>query len=508
MQRFVRSAVGAMSLTAVAATAAAQQPAAPAPAAQECDVNQGVTPTMAKASFSMTRAIQNTNANADATADLKRIVSSLTAPDATKGTKNNITRDFLLGQAYILLLQQPNATPVVTRSALGISSNPTGTIDLFVAADSAFTAVESAAPACAAATAQWRLMKPWANTVNAAVAAINANKVDSAELLARRTLVLDRTAPYAYSILGAVARARKDYATAATFLRQAAEAASRDTLYNEAKANALFDLGAVATLRAEAATGAQKRTLAQEAITAWKAFLAVGGSDPRAATALQFMTKLQTSTGDSAGAAQAYAPMLANPTGYSELALLHAGVVATRLNRPADAVKLFAPVVARNPNQRDAISNLAASYIGTKEFAKALPLVDKLVQLDPNGADSWLLYAFTYSGMLKGTKDPRLTRAYTDSLVKYSNKADNLPAAVSFTEFSTDTAKVTLAGTIENRTAAPKSYTMSVDFLDRTGAVVGTQSVSVGPVAPKAKAPFSVTLPKGGAEAFRYKPLS
>jgi Tfp pilus assembly protein PilF len=43
---------------------------------------------------------------------------------------------------------------------------------------------------------------------------INAGKLDSAEILAKRALLLDRKAPYAYSILASIAKNKKDYATA------------------------------------------------------------------------------------------------------------------------------------------------------------------------------------------------------------------------------------------------------------------------------------------------------
>ena len=94
-----------------------------------------------------------------------------------------------------MYLMQPNAQAVVPRSALGLTTNPTQTIDLYTAADSAFQIVEKASPECAATIAQWRQQKPWLNALNGAINALNANQLDSAEMLAKRSLILDRKAP-------------------------------------------------------------------------------------------------------------------------------------------------------------------------------------------------------------------------------------------------------------------------------------------------------------------------
>jgi hypothetical protein len=79
---------------------------------------------------------------------------------------------------------------------------------------------------------------------------------------------------------------------------------------------------------------------------------------------------------------------------------------------------------------------------------------------------------------------------------------------VTVTDFIRTDKETTIGGTIENRSATPKSYTLSMEFLDKSGAVVASQDVPVGPVAAKATQKFKVTVPKGGVYGFRYKPLS
>ena len=75
-------------------------------------------------------------------------------------------------------------------------------------------------------------------------------------------------------------------------------------------------------------------------------------------------------------------------------------------------------------------------------------------------------------------------------------------------EFSRRPDGTTLAGTIENRTSASKTYNLSVELLDKTGTVIDTQTATVGPVAAKSKGTFKLTSSKGGAYGYRYKPLT
>ncbi|HEY5085903.1 MAG TPA: FxLYD domain-containing protein, partial [Gemmatimonadaceae bacterium] len=247
--------------------------------------------------------------------------------------------------------------------------------------------------------------------------------------------------------------------------------------------------------------------IGKQALEAWEAYVPIGTQDARVARAQSEAAQIALALKDTAEYTRIYAPVLANPAKYGDQAVLNAGVIATQAGRVPDAVTLFSAVVDRNPYQRDALKNLAASYIGNKQSAKVVPIVDRLVALDPNNSSNWELYAYAYSGLLKNTKDPKLTKAYTDSLVKYDTTSKKLTPNVEVREFSISSAdrSVTLGGTIENLGTTPKSYTMQVEFVDKTGTVVGTQSVSVGPIAPKATAPFKATVQATNVVGYRYK---
>lgn len=503
----LRSAIPALLCAAGVAGAQGTPPAA-TPAAAACD--PGASQAVAKATLFLQQAATSVKAKQDASRPLKLAIGALTTPSKdSKEIADSVGRAYYLGQAYILMLEQPGVAMSGPRASYGIATEPTANVDLLAAADSAFTLVEKTQPACKAEIDQWREQKPWLESVNAAIAAINAEHYDSAEVYARRALTIDRRAPYAYTVLASVASNKKDYPTAVAMMRKAVEVSSADTIYNDAKQNAMYDLANTLFTEYDLATGPDKATVGKQSIEAWEAYIPLGAQDARVARAQSVAAQIALALKDTAQYARIYASLLANPARFGDQAVLNAGVIATQAERPSDAIKLFSAVVDRNPYQRDALKNLAASYIGNRQPEKVAPVVDKLVALDPNSASNWLLYAYGYAGLLKNVKDPKLTKAYTDSLVKYNTKSEKLTPNVEVHEFSInfDDKSVTLGGTIQNRGMIPKSYIMQVEFLDKSGTVVGTQSVSIGPIAAKASAPFKATVQATGVVGYRYKPI-
>ena len=481
--------------------------------ASTCDPTANTRGDIAKAQFALSRAI-STSETGDPTKDLQEVIRL-----AESGTDNPIARSFLKGEAYVLLLSRPNAPAVWTRAQLGLAQNATATVDLFAAADSAFTSVERSSPQCAGLIKQWRQQKPWLNTLNASINALNTGQLDSAEAYANRSLLMDRSAPYAYSVLGSIAQNRMNATTdaarraalskAATgYWQQTLTAAGTDTLYADVRAKTLYELAAAASDRAHQESGAAKRAAAREAIKPWQDYIAVANNDLLLADAIDQLATVYTAAGDSVSIPTVYAPLIANPSKYGELSLVHAGVVATRNGRNADATKLFTAALEQNPYSRDALNNLAASYIQGNEFSKAFPLIDKLVALDPSNPDNPLLYAFAYQGLYKGTKDKRLQKIYTDSLIYFNEKSENAPVKVAVSEFTRRADGTIFAGSIKNLGKTSKTYTLTVEFLDRNGAVVGTETTSVGPVAANASGQFKITSARGSVYGYRYKPIT
>ncbi len=474
------------------------------PAGPTCEIEQGKPQPVARAMLALTKA-QTVMKTGDASADLKSIVTLLTPPNFKND--NPVGRAFMLASAYVFLLEQPGIAAVMPRGSVGIVTDPSAPIDLFAAADSAISIVEQSSPACATYMAPFRQQKAWLNVTNAAINALNANQLDSAEVFANRSLRLDRTSPYPYTVLASVAKSRNNMPAAIEYSKKVVETSGADSSYADVKERAIYEIASAQTNAALKATGAEKVRLAREATAAWTQ-LTESKDFIQSQAAVSNLQRTYIAAGDSAQLGKIYAPMIAEPAKFSEGALLQAGVIASQFKRPDDAALLFEGVVARNPYSRDGLNNLAASYLQAGETQKAIPVIDKLVALDPSNPDNWMLYAFGYVGMLKGTKDAKLTKAYNDSLVFYNNKSEKMPVQVVFTEFSRNSEGTTLAGKIENRGTTAKTYPIAIEFLGPNGEVLYTETASVGPVAPKASAEFRVKSDKTGVAGYRYKPLT
>jgi tetratricopeptide (TPR) repeat protein len=488
-----------------AVPALAQQPAAaPAPAGPTCEIDQNKPQQVARATLSITRANAAIKGG-DPMKDLRDVVAVLTAPNLKN--ENPVGRAFLLASAYVLLLEQPGIEAISPRSAVGITTNPTEPIDLFAAADSAITIVESSSPGCAAYMAPFRQQKAWLNVTNAAINALNANKLDSAEIYAKRSLTLEKKVPYAYTVLASVAKARKNYPAMIEHSKQVIATAGDDTTYADVKVRAQYELANTLSERVKTAPAAEKKALAKEAIAVWEP-LAVTEDNIQGTVAVRNLHELYIAAGDSAQIGKIYADMLVNPAKYGEGSLLQAGVVASNFKRPEDAAKIFDAVVKKNPYSRDALNNIAASMLQAGETDKAVPYVDKLIALDPSNPDNYMLYAFAYAGKLKKKVDAKTQRTYNDSLVYWNNKSEKLPVKVTVSEFSRNTDGTSIGGEIENRSTAAKTYSLTVEFLGPNGDVVGTETASVGPVAPKGKKEFKIKSAKTGVAGYRYKPLA
>ena len=99
---------------------AAQNPAAaPAPAGPTCEIDNGRPQAIARATFSMARA-QSAAKTGNPSKDLHDIMGLMSDPSIAK--ENPVGRAYILGQAYILLLDQPGITPITTRSSIGLTT--------------------------------------------------------------------------------------------------------------------------------------------------------------------------------------------------------------------------------------------------------------------------------------------------------------------------------------------------------------------------------------------------
>jgi tetratricopeptide (TPR) repeat protein len=432
---------------------------------------------------------------------------------------NNVNgRNWVLGRALITIATQPNMAPVVQRSMVGYSANPTGTVDLLAAADSAFDLVEAAIPECRTDTEEYRRVA-YAPLVNAAVNLYNSQQVDSAVLVAQRATMIYPDYPLsyiAYNVIGNAAQAKSDYKTAIENFSKLVDAIGSDTAYQDEKRTTRLTIGALATEMADKAEGAEKQPYVKTAVDQYEAFLR---ENPGDCNALSGLARTQLSAGDTSSANKSYQEILTNAGKCTDFQLFEAGVSAARADRNKEAIEFFDAGLKKNPYSRDGLYGLAATLSQVEQWDRVPDLATRLIAVDPENPDNYRLWAIYYQARAKPAKeaaakkpatDPasKTFQAINDSLLKYYNRFSEAPVKVSFSLFNHNGAKHTLGGTIENKTAESKSYTLKFEFLDASGKVVATKETTLASVDGKASKSFRIEVDGEGIVAFRYAPLT
>lgn len=558
MPKFGKAAFLPVILSAAMAAAAGAQGTG-----QECNVDENTTVSMAV--FALMAAQQPGTAPADVKKQLMQAIGRMFPDDqqaARDNAKNPAGRAFVLGKIYMMWLSQEGQPVITTRGALGFKTNPTGEANLAVGIDSAFKVVEEKAPQCATLTSQWRQQAGWVRLVQQSMDYANNNKVDSADVVAHQALMISPTAPYSHLVLGNVAAQRNQNMEAIKQYKDALAEAEKDTIFQDVRRTILYTLGNFA---ADAGTidttPANKKAYLAEAKAAFEALQKDPGKQYGDA-ARQGLTTVLRAMGDTTAIRAACADQVANPEKYPFLALVQCGVTLSEIDDGASAQKLFIAATTMNPYHRDGLYNAALTQIRAGEkvtnaaetmpadqvaaaatsLEQVIPLIDKLVSVDPNNPDNLRLYVHAYNGIRKwqlfrakaigdtvnklanskkatdlahrkalidsAAKYGPMQQASLNKLVDWNTKADSMPMKVEFTEFTPGTTKTTLSGDIQNRTDKEQSYVLNVEFLDKTGKVVGTGKATVDKVRANGRGNFTITSTSPDIAAFRYTKLT
>ena len=515
----------------VSAPAFAQATTKPA-----CDVAEASKGNAARATLSVNLAREAASPAVAAT-NLKNAVKLVEKTD--KGD-DPIVNAYVLGTAISLWANQPGIGLTPKRGALGFTDNPEGTLAIPATLDSLFRIVETAKPTCTDFTAYWRAgQKFYLDIVNGAINALNADKLDSAEYYATQADRIYSLSPYGTMVLGSVYAKKNDNAKAVLYWTKAADAAGNDTTYRDVRRQMLANIGNIYMTEANTANGAEKIAAAKKAAETYALLLAVPGTKgPFVNTGRQNLQTALLIAGDTVGAAKSWGELIANPSAYEYQDLLNSAVNAARANRVQESGKLFEATLGANPFSRDALYNLAVTYLTQEANDKVGPIVTRLVELDPGNPENYNFAARAYLSLAKAAekaKNSKLAGAYNDSTVLWYNNGNKLPIEVTFREFSPSEKQVVIAGTIVDRRdkadvnnqtpppaaakgakgkAAPKpapkvypprTYTLTFSALDKTGKVIGTDTVTTNSITPGQSDRFSVKIQGSNIVAYRYK---
>jgi tetratricopeptide (TPR) repeat protein len=436
---------------------------------------------------------------------LKIAVGSLTQ-NPSKYKNNQAGRDYVLGQALVRWAEQFPDSTTVNKGTIGYTDGKDQSIDLLATADTLLTSAAKANPDCASDINSYRMeaMRPLAIHASAL---LNTDSAAQAEAVVNRLKMIDQTSPLSLYFQGMVAQHKKDVVTAADLFSRGA-ALMPPTVGADSNLKAALELGAaqMTRLSAQSMTGDQKKAGMLKAADLYRKFIADFPKSPNAPDAQQGLAASMAASGDTQTVGKLWDDMLATPANYTAAQLYDAGTQAFTTNQFAPAVKLMDAAQQKNGWLRPGLYNAANVYWKAGDFDRMLSTSKKLTQLDPNNPDEYQLLALAYQGKAKATKDPKVVRAYNDSLNAAFAASEKVKVKVTFDNFAMGAAKPVLSGNVENLSDAPQKGTLKVQFLNESGAPVGTQSTDFA-LAPKEKKPFSVTADAAGAVAYRYDPI-
>jgi hypothetical protein len=448
-----------------------------------------------------------------------RAVTLLTK-EPEKVRVNQVAANLVLGRALIDLATLPDMPAKVRRGDVGFTMDPDVTIDLLATADSLLESVEAQNPACKTETEPWR-RAPYSTLVNDAVNAYNAQQVDSAEVLVRRSLMIYDNYPvayFAYNILGNIQQSKDSMPAAIASFKKVAELMKGDTSVVAERKTTMILVAQLMIDQSEKLDSSARAASMNEVVTYLQDYLKEFPGDMKAQSAI---ATAQLKSGDVTAARQLFDEMLANPDKYTDLNLLEAGVGAARASQNAMAAQLFEAGLKKNPYSRDGLFNLATVYSDTAlgKINQIPEVLKRLNEVDPENPDNAQLAALYWQARARALRAPAegkdlpdpaaaAFKAANDSLLFYYERFQNAKTKVTFNLFSHDEGRHVLAGAIENRGDEEKSYTLKFEFMDATGKVIDTREVAVEGVRGKSSKPFRVELTdKPGVAAFKYAPF-
>jgi tetratricopeptide (TPR) repeat protein len=381
--------------------------------------------------------------------------------------------------------------------------------------------------------------------VNTAIEKMNADDTDAAEAAAHKAIMLNPFGPYGYVVLANVQQKRGKGSEAMALYRKSIEMAARDTAYDDIRRQSMAYLGNLAADSAEMAEAAARRPYTEAARTAFEQILADKGADNKDKDmARSGLCRVAIVAGDTASLRTTYKDQLTTPAGYQYTEIMNAGVCFARAELIPEATTLFRAAYEKNPYHRDALSNLAIMLLRADKHAEALPLAERLVEVEPNNQENMQLLVLANAGLAKSARDtrlaatktapttktttkgkapatktttgPRLSAAaqdslfqlekkYTDAAVSTNERREKLTYKVALTDFTTSETRATVAGSVTNQGTTVKPVTVRIDFLDATGKVVATKEQALGDLAAGRSQRFSIThTPGTNVAAFRY----
>ncbi len=229
--------------------------------------------------------------------------------------------------------------------------------------------------------------------------------------------------------------------------------------------------------------------------------------DPTNNEALLGIAEAYSYMGDTENAALFFDSVLARSTEMSDLDLMNAGVKLFNSNEFDRAAQAFEAGLAKNPNHRDGLFNLANTYLAIADdrgrpqserdqsLRKMDAITHRLMRVDPQSRESYRILAAAHQ--MQGMDD-------STAAIMGEINALSFEVVVDFAR--PESGAYLLAGRVINLREAQITFrTVTFEFLDTSGAVVATGTVPGEALAAQGTKRFSFRQTEPNIAAWRYR---
>ena len=360
-------------------------------------------------------------------------------------------------------------------------------------ADSSLAKAEKFQPDCEIDIATYR-QNAWAVLANAGIEKLRAGETDSALVLFRQANTLFQKLPHVYENVGVIYANQGNNDSAAAYFGKAAAVAEADTSLTDNRNSATLNY----------AMTLQRLEKHPEAIVALTKYLGWNPNDTDARKSLSWSYRQsgQTAKADSLDNAMVKEFESMNYDSLSAGDLMAVGVSMFNAQKFKEAADVFEKLKLKNAWSRDAIYNLANAYLALKDWPKLVETGKQLQAIEPMNEDSYRLTGQAYRELKQ-----------QDSLLKEAEALVGLPIAVEVTTFAMGATSSRIEATATGRKATdasgkdlkPTPVTLTWEFMDNTGKVLGTQDVNVPALEAGATHAIKAEVRQPGITAWRYK---
>ena len=229
--------------------------------------------------------------------------------------------------------------------------------------------------------------------------------------------------------------------------------------------------------------------------------------DPTNNEALLGIAEAYSYMGDAENAALFYDSVLAKSTEMSDLDLMNAGVKLFNSNEFDRAAQAFEAGLAKNPNHRDGLFNLANTYLAIADdqgrpeaerndaLRKMDAITHRLIRVDPQSREAYRILAAAHQ--MQGMED---------STAAIMDEVDALDFEVVVDLARPESGTYLVAGRVNNLRERQITFgTVTFEFLDATGTVVATGTVPGEALAAEGSKRFTFRQTEPNIVAWQYR---